>query len=197
MIVRVSRNSVRVSRNPRSRNSGVSVTKFWSVCHEIPVIRVSRNSGGPCVTKFRCVRHEIPDLMGRGGASRDRRGQCSLFYEGGSRDEIPDLMGRAHFSSSDRAGLVSHTHAAVDPPSVSEAHRKLHCRVHAYHRCYSCRHHRKPKQGCSAGVRSLALQVCVLWRCVCQNAPTSPTRVSQCVRPGALACDDWLGGFAL
>ena len=90
-----------------------------------------------------------------------------------------------------------HTHAAVDPPSVSEAHRKLHCRVHAYHRCYSCRHHRKPKQGCSAGVRSLALQVCVLWRCVCQNAPTSPTRVSQCVRPGALACDDWLGGIAL
>ena len=40
----------------------------------------------------------------------------------------------------------------------------------------------------AAGVRSLALQVCVLWRCVCQNAPTSPTRVSQCVRPGALAC---------
>ena len=33
-----------------------------------------------------------------------------------------------------------------------------------------------------------ALQVCVLWRCVCQNAPTSPTCVSQCVRPGALAC---------
>ena len=97
--------------------------------------------------------------MGRGGASRDRRGQCSLFYEGGSRDEIPDLMGRAHFSSSDRAGLVSHTHAAVDPPSVSEAHRKLHCRVHAYHRCYSF--------ATTESRNKAALQVCVLWRCRC------------------------------
>ena len=76
--------------------------------------------------------------------------------------------------------ISQHDHCSRRPPlrvgSPPEASTAV-C-MHTTDNCHRYRHHRN----------KALLQVCVLWRRVCLNAPTSPTRVSQCVRPGALAC---------
>ena len=86
------------------------------------------------------------------------------------------------------------------PPPCLKPTGSFNCCVHAYHvtviattdNCHRYRHHRN----------KAALQVCVLWRRVCLNAPTSAhacvsVRSPRRARLRSSVCDDWLGGIAL
>ena len=151
-----------------SRNSGErpALRSFFHG-HEIPVCP-SRNDS-VCVTKFRTSSADGPRAHpGPSEIARDWGRDCNLA----TRSLQPST-----------------------PPPCLKPTGSFNSRVHAYHRCDSCRHHRN----------KAALQVCALWRRVCLNAPTS---AHACVSVRSLrraclrssVCNDWLtqvGGVAL
>ena len=169
------------------------------VCHEIPSvcheILVNDQLKGPfsTVTKFRCVRHEMIVCVSRNSGPHQPMGRGLTPALRRSRGIGAEIAISQHDHCSRRPPL-----RVGSPPEASTAvcmHTTDVTVIATTDNCHRYRHHRN----------KAALQVCVLWRRVCLNAPTS---AHACVSVRSLrraclrssVCNDWLtqvGGIAL